>query len=235
MVASGDSGVTFWGRGVSWEDSRALTALKRDFLLGFFDRHQEFYLTGGSALGVFYLGHRLSYDLDFFTPEAVNWNVVQNSIRAVAKQIGADLETASASPGFYRFDLRRDDEREILDFVVDDVPQVDPEKERFGTIRVDTLREITVNKVCTLIGRCELKDLLDLYFLDKRGLTVAGHLEAAATKEAGLDPAMISYLLAGVDIEEPPDYLLEPLDLDDFRSFVERLRTALADEAFPSA
>lgn len=30
--------------------------------------HEQFYLTGGTAPAEFYLGHRLSYDLDFFTP-----------------------------------------------------------------------------------------------------------------------------------------------------------------------
>lgn len=29
----------------------------------------HFYLTGGTALAEFYLGHRLSFDLDFFTAE----------------------------------------------------------------------------------------------------------------------------------------------------------------------
>ena len=49
---------------MNWEESKALTPLKRDFLKGFFDRGQSFFLTGGSALGIFYLQHRLSYDLD---------------------------------------------------------------------------------------------------------------------------------------------------------------------------
>jgi len=30
---------------------------------------------------------------------------------------------------------------------------------------VDTLHEILLNKICTLVSRCEVKDLLDLYFL----------------------------------------------------------------------
>lgn len=218
---------------MSWEESKALTALKRDFLVGFFHRHQEFYLTGGSALGIFYLEHRFSYDLDFFSAQPVEWNVVQNSIRAVAAQIGATATSLAASPGFHRFDLRRGEEREILDFVIENVPQVDPEKKRFETIRVDTLREIMVNKVCTLIGRSELKDLIDLYFLEKRGLTVLDHLEAAATKEAGLDLAMMSYLLSTIEIGSPPDYLIAAFDLADFKAFVERLRTMLAERAFP--
>lgn len=47
--------------------SKILTALQSNFLREFFDRTQEFYLTGGTALSAFYLQHRLSEDLDFFT------------------------------------------------------------------------------------------------------------------------------------------------------------------------
>jgi len=31
---------------------------------------------------------------------------------------------------------------------------------------------MTVNKVCSLIGRCEVKAIVDLLFLSKRGFTV---------------------------------------------------------------
>jgi len=34
-----------------------LTPLKKDFLKTFFSRNSIFYLTGGSALGIFYLDH----------------------------------------------------------------------------------------------------------------------------------------------------------------------------------
>jgi hypothetical protein len=66
------------------EESRALTALKKDFLKAFFDRNQAFFLTGGSALGVFYLQHRLSYDLDFFTTdERIEWHLLDNEVRSI--------------------------------------------------------------------------------------------------------------------------------------------------------
>ena len=112
-------------------------------------------------------------------------------------------------------------------------PQIDAEKEHFGKLRVDTLREITVNKICTLIGRCELKDLVDLFFLRKRGFTVRDHFAEARQKEGGLDPAMISFILARTTIDKVPDYLLEPLDLDEFRTFVRNLQLELAELAFP--
>lgn len=53
-----------------------LTPLQRAFIQVFsqLPDQQHFYLTGGTALAEYYLGHRLSYDLDFFT---VNDGLVQ--------------------------------------------------------------------------------------------------------------------------------------------------------------
>ncbi len=219
---------------MNWEESRALTALKRDFLKAFSERSDAFFLTGGSALGIFYLGHRLSFDLDFFTTgPGVDWHVLENDVRAVASLISATVRPITAAPSFHRFELSRGTDREILDFVLEMTPQVDVQKQRFGSIRVDTLREIMVNKICTLAGRCETKDLIDLYFLYKRGLTVKDHMDAARKKEGGLDPAMVSYILARAKIDNLPDYLLESVDLHDFAAFVRNLQKEFAAMAFP--
>ena len=219
---------------MSWEESKALTPIKRDFLTAFFERVPNFFLTGGSALGIFYLQHRLSYDLDFFTTAGdVQWHILDNEVRDISNGIGAVCESLTASPTFRRYELSRGDEREILDFVAEQVPQIDEQKERFGPISVDTLREIMVNKICTLIGRCEIKDLVDLYFMNMRGLRVRDHIEDARMKEGGLDPAMIAYLLDRVRIDHIPDYVLEPIDADDLRIFIADLQRELADLSFP--
>ena len=205
---------------MNWEDSKALTALKKDFLKAFFDRSQAFFLTGGSALGVFYLQHRLSYDLDFFTTdEHTEWHLLDNEIRSISAAIGTQCETITAAPTFRRYQLNRGTEREIVDFVVEMAPQLDPEKNKFGKLRVDTLREI--------------KDLVDLFFLSRRGFTVREHFAEARQKEGGLDPAMISFILARTAISKVPDYVLEPLDLNELRTFVHALQLELAELAFP--
>jgi hypothetical protein len=222
---------------MNWENSKALTPLKRDFLVRFFARNRSFYLTGGSALGIFYLEHRLSYDLDFFTtePGTIDWHLLENSVIGVAGEIQANCWTITATPDFYRFELTRGTDREILDFVIERVPQIDPQKEQFGPIRVDTLREIMVNKICTLVGRTEIKDLVDLYFLSGRGWHVADHLQAARTKEGGLNPAMISYLLADVHVDRVPDYLLEPVEPQALEQFIRELQKTMASLAFPKS
>ena len=49
-----------------------LTALQKTFLAAFsaLPDQDQFHLTGGTALAEFYLGHRLSSALDFFTAQA---------------------------------------------------------------------------------------------------------------------------------------------------------------------
>jgi hypothetical protein len=220
---------------VTWENSKAITPLKREFLKGFFVECRDFYLSGGSALGIFYLEHRLSYDLDLFTGEPINWVNLGNTVGGIARTIGAGLTSITAAPYFHRYVLQRGMEREILDFVVDQTHQIDSTKPEFDGIRVDTMREIGVNKICTLIGRCEMKDVIDLYFLSKRGFSIRDHFEEAKTKEGGLDPAMISLLLVKLREAPLPDYLLVSVDDPDFRTFIEASRLMLAELAFPSS
>jgi hypothetical protein len=48
-----------------------LTSIQRSFIAEFatLPDQAQFYLAGGTALTEYYLGHRLSFDLDFFTAE----------------------------------------------------------------------------------------------------------------------------------------------------------------------
>ena len=219
---------------MSWEESRATTSLKRDFLKAWFAKDQRFFLTGGSALGMFYLDHRLSYDLDLFTTESVDSMQLRNQLIRLAETMGASCEPQQTSPDFHRFELRRGEEREVIDFVIDRVPQLDTTKVRVGNIQVDTLREIIANKWAALLGRTELKDLVDLYFLEKEGHDIISYLPDAGRKDAGLEPAVLSYLLDSVIIERVPDFMIKSLDLEDFRSFIYRLQRELAIRALPS-
>jgi hypothetical protein len=129
---------------MNWENSNVLTSLKKDFLISFFRTDQNFYLTGGSALGIFYLHHRFSYDLDLFTLSATGWRQVDNETRAVAESIGAQCESITLTPFFRRFKLTRNNESEIIDFVFEKVPQIDKNKNHFGELVVDTLHEQNV-------------------------------------------------------------------------------------------
>ena len=59
------------------------------------------------------------------------------------------------------------------------------------------------------------------------------HIADAGKKDAGLEPAILSHLIASVKIERVPGFMIQSLDLDDFQSFVDRIRRDLANRAFP--
>jgi hypothetical protein len=218
---------------MNWAESKACTSLKRDFLQTWFAQEQRFFLTGGSALGLFYLHHRLSYDLDLFTTEEVHGVEVRNLVLRVAKTIGADCQALRSAPDFYRFRLTRGEERELIDLVVDRAPQLDVLKEDFQGIRVDTLREIIANKLTTLLSRSELKDIVDLYFLKQAGHDLLASVPDAQLKDGGWEPAVVSMLLEGVHISEMPSWLLQDLSQSDLQAFLSQLRLAIADLALP--
>ena len=218
---------------MNWEDSKACTPLKRDFLRAWFAQEQRFFLTGGSALGLFYLDHRRSYDLDLFTAEEVEGKEVQNLVQRTAADIGAECAAVRTAPDFHRFRLTRGDEREIIDVVVDRAPQLDTQKASFGSIQVDTLREILANKLTTLLSRAELKDVVDLYFLEQAGQDLLAAIPDAQAKDGGWEPAVVSMLLAGLHVREVPAWMIKELAPEDLEAFLGRLRLALAKLALP--
>lgn len=218
--------------GTHWEKSKALTPLKHDLLSSFFRRSKDFFLTGGSALGIFYFDHRMSYDLDLFSVQNIDWHVLSNEIICIGEEIGADITQISAVPTFRRYDIRRGEEHEMVDFVREMVPQVSPQKNRFDEIIVDTLEEIAANKWCTLLGRSELKDLVDLYYLSKE-IDIWTAFEQAKTKDGGMDPSMVSHLISQIKIEELPEYLLVPLKIADLQTFKIEICTELDSRSFP--
>jgi hypothetical protein len=220
---------------MNWEKSKACTPLKRDFLNAFFAKERRFFLTGGSALGLFYLDHRRSYDLDFFTPENLDWLEVDGLARLCASEIQTEIHLLREAPTFRRYQLRRDDQNEIVDFVIDLSPQIDPLKCWVGNIYVDTLREITANKLTTLLSRCELKDIVDLYFLEQGGLRIEDVWADALQKDGGLDAGMIALLLDSVDLTALPDFMIKPLSLPDLRDYIDNLKKRMAILALPGS
>jgi predicted nucleotidyltransferase component of viral defense system len=147
-----------------------LTALQRELLSAFFEREARFFLTGGGALAGFYFAHRTTEDLDLFSAPGPSLEDASIALVAAAEACGAQTKPVRTFPEFRRLSVERPGETCIVDLVIDRAPSVEPTKAIFGKVRVDTLREIAANKVCTLIGRSEIKDLVDLERLVAAGI-----------------------------------------------------------------
>ena len=158
---------------------------------------KNFFLTGGTALSVFYFHHRSSEDIDFFTSNFRELNTVDATLRRIFKN---DIALIQSSPEFYSYLLK-----EVkVDFVFDTLSTIEKRPlvnlEAGNKIFIDTLANISSNKLSAIVSRFEAKDIVDFYFIGKnvwRGSQKIEFLacyDMAREKEALLDdPAMAAY------------------------------------------
>ena len=208
-----------------------LSALQMDFLHAFFQREHRFFLTGGAALVGFHLGHRETYDLDLFTLDDVMAEGFA-AVTEVARQFGATLESLQTSPDFRRLLLRRDAEALVIDLVRERVAQAMPEKMVVGEIRVDPPEEILANKLCALLSRSEVRDLVDVRALESIGYRIEDALPAAHQKDHGLTPAQLGWVLRQIEFG---DDLVPPSDVSrqELNEYLDELIARLAKISLP--
>jgi hypothetical protein len=206
-----------------------LTALQQEFLGALAKRPSGFFLTGGAVLAGWVLRHRRTDDLDLFTTDDGPMRDADRLVRAIAAEIGATVEPTQTSPDCRRYSLRRAAEAVLVDFIRERVPQVHDKVVRDG-ITMDATEEIVANKICALLGRAELRDVVDLYCLEAAGLPVERFLADARHKDGGVTPAALAWVLSELAI---PDELPGGIDADAVRGFVRELEDRMRRLAMP--
>lgn len=189
-----------------------------------------FYLTGGTALSAFYLGHRQSDDLDFFT-HLDDLAPVTALLRKLAAQQKIQVSQQQKAPSFLRYELGG----ELQVDIVADVPFRVGAPELVEDFMVDSLENIAVNKVTAILGRFDPKDYVDLYYLlTESGFDIFDLLEQGRQKDSGMEIFTWASLLESVDRIAILPRMIRELDLDELRSFYHSLRDTLLDSIKPS-
>jgi hypothetical protein len=114
--------------------------------------------------------------------------------------VGASWQDVRTAPEFRRVLLTRGDETVIVDLVIEHAEQLRPEKPLHGIVRVDPAEEIFANKLCALLGRSEIRDLVDVRALEDLGLSLTEALAAGQRKDGGLTPAQLAWVLSQITI-----------------------------------
>lgn len=208
-----------------------LTPLQTLVLEAFFGVEHEFFLSGGGALVGFHLEHRDTTDLDLFTTSAEAFDRARLVLPNVVNQMGGGLVVRQDSPGFRRVVIQRGEDELVVDLVRDIGPQLH-EKLRIEGITIDPVEEIFSNKLTTLVSRQEIRDLVDVLELERRGLRVEDFLAEANAKDGGCTPATLAYLLSEWQI---PDNVKLPsgYSASELRLFKDSLSERLVREAHP--
>ncbi|MGA2587682.1 MAG: nucleotidyl transferase AbiEii/AbiGii toxin family protein [Candidatus Aminicenantales bacterium] len=161
-----------------------LAALSRDPII-----KDAFFLTGGTALSVFYLGHRVSDDIDLFTREPLDLPAVTDLILRPWAGEFIMIERESSFISVFIQNVK-------VDYVIDHLSEMEErplaDLDSGGRLTVDSLEAIAANKLTALVGRIEPKDFIDFYFLRKEfpRLKADSILERARRKDAVFDDPM---------------------------------------------
>jgi hypothetical protein len=208
-----------------------LSSLQDAVLEAFFATERGFFLSGGGALVGFHLLHRETTDLDLFTSSAEAFERARISVPHLAVALGGTLVVRQDAPGFRRVVVQRGPDSLVVDLVRDIGPQLH-EKQEIDGIIVDPVEEIFSNKLTTLVSRQEVRDLIDVLELERRGLRAEDFLVEASSKDGGCTPATLAWLLTQwqlpSNIKLPNGYTVEQL-----RTYKAAIAERMAIAAYP--
>ena len=164
-------------------------------------RTDQFYLTGGTALSRGYLNHRYSDDLDFFTNNNPAFHKSCMAALEALSEAGFDIKfEKNISSSFVREVIFSKNKNNPVSIQVDFVNDVEA---HFGDVvnhpvlgRLDSLRNILSNKLCTVLSRSEAKDIADLWAICKRyEFSWDDVLAEASKKDGSIDSEIITSFL----------------------------------------
>jgi hypothetical protein len=175
------------GKGTMLKGKGLLSAAQRRFLRLFSKTpdSSHFYLTGGTALAEFYLGHRYSFDLDLFTVEPDLLTPFCRVLEALARKKRHPLQVIRRFETFVEYLYQSEPEFRIQ-LAVDSPFRFAPPIPTEYNVFVNDWDDISVDKLLAFYGRVEPRNAVDLYFILERE-DPQHLLRKGAEKDPGFD------------------------------------------------
>jgi predicted nucleotidyltransferase component of viral defense system len=188
---------------------------------------KRFYLTGGTPLAAFYLFHRISEDLDFFSEREVYLPAIKTFISKLQRKLKLVKVDYRKFLGLYSFYLFFTPKKFLkVDFNYYPYPRIE-KGIKFKGITVDSLYDIAVNKVHTISMKPRARDFIDVYFIIKeKGYTFKKLLMEAKSKfDWHIDPIQLgTQLLKAAKVKDYPRMIKEIDHREWKRFFIEEAK-----------
>ncbi len=194
----------------------------------------SFYLTGEIALAAYYLNHRYSEDLDFFSENEVDILAINVFLKEIKAAIG--IKKIDFQQSFNRNLFFHHTGSEILkaEFTYFPFHQIEPPDKRSG-IRVNSLTDIATDKAFTIVQNPRARDFIDLYCILKSNVNISFEklIKMARVKfDWHIDPIQLgTQLLKAQDIKDLPR-MIKKLDHQAWRDFFIVKARSLSDNIF---
>lgn len=175
---------------------KVLIHLKKTLLV------EKYYLAGGTALSEYYLHHRKSEDLDFFTSDEQDLENLRKFAQSIDKIFPLDKIDYQRGFGLFTFFFYPKNEvaKYKIDFGQFPFGTIEPLKIING-IQVESIYDIAVDKAHTISIRPRTRDFIDLYMIlqDKKEWTFSELLKKGQEKfEIVVDPFQLGENLLSV-------------------------------------
>lgn len=176
-----------------------------------------FYLTGGTALAEFYLKHRLSEDLDFFSEEEFEPAAISVVLKKI--QPKANILRIRHEQSFNRnlFFLELQNDLIKTEFTYFPFTRIE-KKNKIGDMFIDSLIDIAVNKLFTIYQKPRSRDFIDLYLILKKEKkwTIADLVKKATIKfDHYIDPIQLgAQFVKSTELKDYPTLITELKETD---------------------
>lgn len=191
----------------------------------------SFYLSGGTALAEFYLGHRLSEDLDFFSEQEFDPAFVSATFKKIKEKAGIVKVNYEQSFNRNLFFLELDGDVIKTEFTFYPFPRIESTK-KFGDLYIDSLIDIAVNKVFTIYQKPRSRDFIDLYcILQKEPTWTVDELMAKAQIKFDnfLNPLQLGGQFVKADTLKDYPKMIRNLDEKEWQAFFMKEAKRLAE------
>ncbi|MEK7095443.1 MAG: nucleotidyl transferase AbiEii/AbiGii toxin family protein [Patescibacteria group bacterium] len=176
-----------------------------------------FYLGGGTALAEFYLHHRLSEDLDFFSENEFDPMSITVFFKKIEREAGILRTEYEQSFNRNLFFLELKNDRIKTEFTYFPFQRVEKDN-YFKNIQIDSLLDIAINKVFTIYQKPRSRDFIDLYCIlqKEKDWTLEELGKKAQIKfDTYLDPIQLgSQLVKVTELKDYPRMIIELKEKD---------------------
>ena len=209
-------------------DFNSLYKLQVKFLSWWPSLNLPFYLTGGTALGHFYLNHRNSEDLDFFVNNHPEFTSYISTLKfELEKQFNVNVQQSLFAEDFARIFITDQNLFLKLEFINDVTHYAgEPFSYQYGLI--DNPLNILANKLSALVGRDEPKDVFDILRIAQSYSFSWKDVFYHTKQKAVINELDIVQRLSDFPVElmQSVNWTIQPLNLDEMQA---RL-TMIADD-----
>mgnify|MGYP001583454490 CR=1 FL=1 len=191
----------------------------------------SFYLTGGTALAEFYLQHRLSEDLDFFSEQEFDPLFITSTFKKIQNKAGIKKINYEQSFNRNLFFLELENDSIKTEFTYFPFARIES-KIKFGNLYIDSLIDIAVNKIFTIYQKPRSRDFIDLYCIltKEKSWKIDELIEKAQVKfDSYINPLQLSSQFIKAEVLKDYPRMVKKIDEKEWQEFFMKEAKRLAE------